>query len=236
MNHSERSHDHLLFQFGKRGFDVVVAAVGLLLTLPLSVGVALAIVIDDGRPILHRGWRVGRDGRIFKIYKFRSMVAQLRQTGGVITTAGDRRVTPVGRFIRRTKLDELPQLFNVLRGDMSLVGPRPEHPNYVRLYTLEQRRVLSVRPGITGAASVRYPNEEQLLRGDDPEALYRTVVMPEKLRIELEYLERRSFWGDLRLIAATALAVPRRATPVELAVNGHAVSHPASARTAPRSR
>src|SRR5262249_55808508 len=155
---------------------------------------------ETGRPVLYRGWRVGRDGDFFRIYKFRSMVVRADRSGGVITTAGDSRVTRVGRILRRTKLDELPQLLNVLRGQMGVVGPRPEHPNYVRLYTPEQRRVLEVRPGITGAASVRYRNEEQMLCGEDPEALYRTVVMPEKLRLELESLDRRSLWTDLGLI------------------------------------
>src|SRR5207249_3966567 len=120
----------------------------------------------------------------------------------------------VGRLLRRTKLDEVPQLLNVLVGDMSLVGPRPEHPNYVRLYDDEQRRVLAVRPGITGVASVRYRNEEELLRGDDPEALYRTVIMPDKLRLELDYLHSRDFWTDLGLVLATIRVLP--AEPVAI--------------------
>jgi len=208
MNNSDtRSTHQLTLSIGKRGFDVAIAAAGLLLTLPLTLAVALAIVLESGRPVLYRGLRVGRDGRGFRICKFRSMVVTADRTGGAITTAGDSRVTRVGRLLRRTKLDELPQLLNVVAGDMSLVGPRPEHPDYVRMYTSDQRRVLSVRPGITGAASVRYRNEEQLLRGDDPEALYRTVIMPEKLRLELEYLDHRSFRTDLGLIAETLVAV-----------------------------
>jgi lipopolysaccharide/colanic/teichoic acid biosynthesis glycosyltransferase len=208
MIHSEaRSTQQQALSNGKRIFDVAVAAAGLLLTLPLFLVLALAIVLESGRPVLYRGRRVGRDGRPFRICKFRSMVVAADRVGGAITTAGDSRVTRVGRFLRRTKLDELPQLLNVLSGDMSLVGPRPEHPDYVRLYSPDQRRVLTVRPGITGAASVRYRNEEQLLRGEDPEALYRSVIMPEKLRLELDYLDHRSFRADLGLMLATLASV-----------------------------
>jgi lipopolysaccharide/colanic/teichoic acid biosynthesis glycosyltransferase len=195
--------------FFKRALDVVVSLVALVVTFPLTAAVGLAVACESGRPVLYRGWRVGRDGRIFKIIKFRTMVRDAGGLGGVITVAGDPRVTRVGRLLRRTKLDELPQLLNVLRGEMSLVGPRPEHPNYVRMYTEQQRRVLSVRPGITGIASVRYRDEEALLRGENAEAAYRSVIMPDKLRLELDYLERRDFWSDMRLIAATLAVLPR---------------------------
>jgi len=135
--------------------------------------------------------------------------------GGTLTVANDPRITRVGRFLRRTKLDEFPQLLNVLYGDMSLVGPRPEHPNYVRTYTEEQRRVLSVRPGITGIASVRYRNESDLLCGEDAEAIYRSVIMPDKLRLELEYLEHRDFWSDASLILTTLAVLPGSASLVQ---------------------
>jgi lipopolysaccharide/colanic/teichoic acid biosynthesis glycosyltransferase len=195
--------------FVKRFLDIGMSALALILILPIMVLVALAVVADSGRPVLHRGWRVGRGGRIFRIVKFRTMfVAPAKRR--VITVADDPRVTRVGRLLRRTKLDELPQLVNVLRGDMSLVGPRPEHPNYVRLYSEGQRRILAVRPGITGAASVSYRDEETMLRGSDPEELYRTVIMPDKLRMELDYLDRRSLWTDLRLILATIALLGRR--------------------------
>ncbi len=198
----------------KRSFDVLVTIIGLALTLPVFLAVSIAILVDSGWPVFYRGWRVGRAGRIFRIYKFRTMVVAADGLGGAITTAGDARITRVGRFLRRTKLDEVPQLLNVLVGDMSLVGPRPEHPNYVRLYDDEQRRVLAVRPGITGVASVRYRNEEALLGGDDPEALYRTVIMPDKLRLELDYLRSRDFWTDLGLVLATIRVLP--AEPVAI--------------------
>ncbi|HYW26974.1 MAG TPA: sugar transferase [Terriglobales bacterium] len=233
---AERSQDHLALSIAKRAFDVAAAAAALLLTLPITLAVALAILLESGGPVLYRGWRVGRYGQIFRICKFRSMFTGADRAGGVITAAGDTRVTRVGRVLRRTKLDELPQFLNVLGGDMSLVGPRPEHPNYVRLYTPEQRRVLCVRPGITGAASVTYRNEEELLGGEDPEALYRTVIMPDKLRLELEYLDRRSFWTDLKIIAATLGALPARSRPAAIAVTSHGKSPNGSVHPARRSR
>jgi len=137
------------------------------------------------------------------------MVADADKRGPGITATGDSRVTPVGRFLRRTKIDELPQLINVLRGDMSLVGPRPEDPRYVARYTPEQRRVLAVRPGITSAASLTYRHEEQLLSGEDWETVYRTQVMPEKLAIDLAYLQRRTLWSDLVLVFRTVVAMMR---------------------------
>src|SRR5215470_3363553 len=173
--------------FCKRALDVVVSLVALVVTLPLMVAIGMAVACESGRPVFYRGWRVGRDGRVFKILKFRTMVRAAGGLGGVITVAGDSRITRTGRLLRRTKLDELPQFLNVLRGEMSIVGPRPEHPNYVRMYTEQQRRVLSVRPGITGIASVHYRNEEALLRGENAEAMYRSVIMPDKLRLELDY-------------------------------------------------
>jgi lipopolysaccharide/colanic/teichoic acid biosynthesis glycosyltransferase len=237
MTHSnERATPSHLRLLGQRTFDVAFASIALLLALPIGLLLAAAIVVESGRPIFYRGWRVGRDGEIFRIYKFRSMVVHADRSGAAITTAGDSRVTRVGRILRRAKLDELPQLLNVLRGDMGVVGPRPEHPNYVRLYTCEQRRVLGVRPGITGAASVRYRDEEQLLRGEDPEALYRTVIMPEKLRLELDYLEHRSFWSDMRLILETVSVLPPRRAQVAVTTVGDArLTHP-RAGSARRSR
>jgi lipopolysaccharide/colanic/teichoic acid biosynthesis glycosyltransferase len=239
MSHAEeRSMPHHSRLPGQRVFDVAIASIALLLTLPVAAILALAIVLETGRPVLYRGWRVGRNGDIFRIYKFRSMVVHADRSGRAITTAGDGRVTGVGRVMRRIKLDELPQLLNVLFGDMALVGPRPEHPNYVRLYTPEQRQVLGVRPGITGAASVRFRNEEELLRGADPEALYRTVVMPEKLRVELEYLERRSFWTDMGLLIATVAVLPNRPlrATTRPSAAGHVVVSHSSADSVRRSR
>ena len=201
--------------FWKRAFDIVISLIALVFSLPITLAVALAVVCETGRPVLYRGWRVGRDGRIFRIVKFRTMHVGSDGRGGTLTVANDPRITRVGRFLRRTKLDEFPQLLNVLYGDMSLVGPRPEHPNYVRTYTEEQRRVLSVRPGITGIASVRYRNESDLLCGEDAEAIYRSVIMPDKLRLELEYLEHRDFWSDASLILTTLAVLPGSASLVQ---------------------
>jgi lipopolysaccharide/colanic/teichoic acid biosynthesis glycosyltransferase len=190
-----------------RLLDLFASVTGLALLSPLLVLIAIAIKLDSPGSVFFRGQRVGRGGRLFKIYKFRSMVADAAQKGPGITTAGDPRITRVGEVLRRTKLDELPQLINVVRGEMSLVGPRPEDPRYVPLYTPEQRRVLSVRPGMTSPASLRFRHEEELLQGGDWERVYLSEVLPAKLQIELEYLERRSVWTDLRVIVQTVLAL-----------------------------
>ncbi len=190
-----------------RAIDILAAFIGLVVLSPLFSAIAIAIKLDSPGPVFYRAQRVGKDGRLFRLYKFRSMVADADRRGPGITATGDTRITPVGRFLRRTKLDELPQLINVLRGEMSLVGPRPEDPRYVALYTPEQRRVLAVRPGITSAASLVYRHEEQLLAGEDWETVYRTKVLPDKLAIDLAYLERRTLASDLKLILRTIAAV-----------------------------
>ena len=191
---------------GKRMFDIAGATLGLALAGPLLLILAVAIKIESRGPVFFRGVRVGLHGHRFRIFKFRSMVADAEQSGPGITAAGDSRVTRHGRLLRRFKLDELPQLLNVLKGEMSLVGPRPEDPRYVAHYTPEQRRVLSVRPGITGAASVRYRHEEALLNHPDWEAVYLTVIMPDKLKIDLAYIDHWSFWSDLKLLVQTGAA------------------------------
>lgn len=191
----------------RRLLDMVAAVAGLVLLGPLFLAIAAAIKLDSPGPVFYRARRVGRHGQEFRLYKFRSMVADADRRGPGITAAGDRRITRVGRFLRRTKLDELPQLINVLKGEMSLVGPRPEDPRYVALYTPEQRRVLEARPGITSAASLAFRHEEQLLSGPDWEQVYRTQVMPAKLALDLDYLDRRTLASDLALIWRTILAM-----------------------------
>ena len=151
--------------------------------------------------------RVGKDARPFRIYKFRTMVVDAAWRGPGITTDADSRITRSGRLLRKTKLDELPQLINVVKGEMSLVGPRPEDPAYVALYTPEQRKVLSVCPGITSPASLHYRHEESLLTGADWETLYCTQVLPDKLAIDLAYLERRTLTSDLKILLQTVAAV-----------------------------
>jgi lipopolysaccharide/colanic/teichoic acid biosynthesis glycosyltransferase len=185
-----------------RLFDVTCAAAGLLLLMPALAALALAILWDDGTPVFFSQTRVGRRGRPFRIWKFRTMHAGSR--GSVITAAGDRRVTRVGVVLRRLKLDELPQLFNVLKGDMSLVGPRPEVPEYVQLEEPVWQAVLQVRPGVTDLATLLYRDEEKLLGASgDPNALYEETVLPAKLRLNLSYLGSRSFRRDLKLILLT---------------------------------
>jgi lipopolysaccharide/colanic/teichoic acid biosynthesis glycosyltransferase len=193
----------------KRCFDITVATIALIALAPLMGIIACAIWLSDpAGPIIYRGLRVGRGGRIFHMFKFRSM----RSGTGIkreITVSGDVRVTPVGRLLRASKLDELPQLINVLRGDMSLVGPRPESPRYIAYYTAEQRAVLAVRPGITGLSQIFFRREEQLLSGPNSEHYYITVVMPAKLAIDLAYIRNWSFWRDLVIIAGTLMALVR---------------------------
>ncbi len=193
----------------KRAFDVLVSLAALILLSPLLIGVALAIKLGSPGPIFYRAVRVGKAGVPFKLYKFRSMVVNADRLGAGITTANDTRITGIGRILRRTKLDELPQLINVLRGEMSLVGPRPEDPRYVALYTPEQRRVLAVRPGITSMASVRYRHEETLLSGADWEQVYIQQIMPDKLAIDLAYVERATLLSDLGVLWQTVRAVFR---------------------------
>jgi lipopolysaccharide/colanic/teichoic acid biosynthesis glycosyltransferase len=195
----------------KRAFDIAVVLAGAVLTLPISAVVFAAILLVDGRPILFRQRRVGRFGVEFQILKFRTMVVDAPSLGPSVTAEGDPRITAVGRSLRRWKLDELPQLWNVLRGDMSLVGPRPEVPEFVALYPADLRdEVLSVRPGITDDTSIKYRHESMLLRGaSDPRAAYLEQVMPTKLRSYIDYVRHRSFWGDLRILVATAREVLR---------------------------
>ncbi len=194
----------------KRALDFSAALLGLVLASPLLLGAALAIKLDSPGPALYHGPRVGRNGKTFQIHKLRTMVVQSDVAGPAVTAADDVRVTRVGRALRRTKLDELPQLFNVLTGEMSLVGPRPEHPRYVSHYSEEQRRLLDLRPGMTGPATLEFIDEEELLRGGSAESTYITEVMPKKLDLELQYQKRASLARDLWLLVRTALTVARR--------------------------
>jgi lipopolysaccharide/colanic/teichoic acid biosynthesis glycosyltransferase len=193
----------------KRLFDLVLASLALLALSPILVALALAVKLTSRGPAIYRGDRIGLHGRPFHLLKFRSMYVDDNR-GAAITRAGDPRVTPVGRILRKYKLDELPQLLNVIRGEMSLVGPRPESPRYTALYDAAQQRILDVRPGITSAASVQYRDEESVLTGEEWERTYIERVMPDKLRIDLAYLERRTLLTDLGLILKTIAAIVRR--------------------------
>ncbi len=191
----------------KRAFDLIVAALGLTVTSPVIAAAAIAVKLEGPGPAFYSGRRVGKDGREFQIHKLRTM----RQgRGPAVTAADDPRITGVGRFLRRTKIDELPQLLNVAKGEMSLVGPRPEDPRYVERYTAEQRRLLRVRPGITGPAALAFIDEETQLSGGATEDRYVTDVMPKKLALELAYLDRATFGADLGILVRTAGAILRR--------------------------
>ncbi len=192
----------------KRVLDVSLAGLALLLLWPCFALVALAIKLDSPGPVFFRQQRVGQGGRLFRIHKFRTMRVH-DGAGPQVTVAGDARITHVGRLLRRTKLDELPQLIDVLRGDMSLVGPRPEVPRYMALYADDVRaRILSVRPGITDRAAIEFRDEERLLAAAaDPEATYVAAIMPVKQRHYLDYVAHHSVGGDLRILWDTFKAL-----------------------------
>lgn len=192
----------------KRILDVLLSAIGLLLLWPLLVIVALGIKLDSPGPIFYRGLRAGRRGKPFRIFKFRTMMTGAEDIGGSSTAEGDSRVTRSGRFLRRYKIDELPQLLNVLNGTMSLVGPRPQVLWAVALYSKDEKRLLSLRPGITDYASLTFCNEDEILRDSaDPDATYLDKIHPEKMRLSMEYLANRSLWTDCKILVRT-LAVP----------------------------
>ena len=193
----------------KRAFDLLASASGLVMLAPLLLLIAVAVKLDSRGPVLFRQERVGRNGRIFRIRKFRTMVRDAPRLGGAITVGRDPRITRVGHVLRRYKLDELPQLIDVLLGDMSLVGPRPEVPKYVALYPPGIReRVLSVRPGLTDNASLAYIDENAQLAGAaDPEREYVEKILPEKLRLYVEYVDNRSLALDLSIIGRTAARI-----------------------------
>lgn len=188
----------------KRVFDIVVSTVALLVLSPLLVLLGLAVAMSSPGGAFFRQVRVGRAGKEFYLLKFRSMRPGSEAQGQITVGGRDPRITSIGVFLRKSKLDELPQLINVLLGDMSLVGPRPEVPKYVALYTPEQRKVLMVRPGITSAASIAYMDENELLGNSaDPERTYVEVVMPAKLALDLKYVKDRGFFQDLSIILRT---------------------------------
>ena len=191
-------------QIVKRIFDFLVSLIGIIILSPIFVIVSIAIKLDSRGEVLFLQKRVGRYGKEFNIYKFRTMVTNAEKIGKQITVGKDSRITRVGAFLRKFKIDELPQLFNVLKGDMSLVGPRPEVPKYVALYNEEQRHVLDVRPGITDMASLRYKDENDILgKVDNPEEYYINIIMRDKLNLNLEYIEKSNLFFDIYLIIKT---------------------------------
>jgi lipopolysaccharide/colanic/teichoic acid biosynthesis glycosyltransferase len=202
----------------KRLFDFTASLFGLVVTAPVLILMALWVKLDSSGPVFYRAERAGRGGVPFRIFKFRSMVANADQIGGPTTSGSDARVTRSGRFIRKLKLDELSQLINVLVGDMSLVGPRPEIVSKVRKYSEEERKTLELRPGITDWASIWNSDEGGVLEdAADPDAVYEEVIRPTKLKLQLYYYETRSFLGDIKIILSTLLRIVRKDwTPREL--------------------
>ena len=194
----------------KRLFDIFASGVGLVVLSPLFLIVAVWIKLDSTGPVFYRQVRVGKGNQDFKIFKFRTMRIG-SDRGSLITVGGrDPRITTSGYFLRKTKIDELPQLINVLIGDMSLVGPRPEVRHYVNYWTPEQMRVLDVMPGITDPAIIRYCNENELLeKADDPESFYINVIMQDNIGLYLDYVDNNGFWRDLQLIFSTVFAIFR---------------------------
>jgi lipopolysaccharide/colanic/teichoic acid biosynthesis glycosyltransferase len=194
----------------KRLFDIVFSLVMLVLFLPLFLLLACWVSLDSRGGVFFGQDRVGLGGTHFKLWKFRTMKPQSEKSGQLTVGSTDSRITGAGYFLRKFKVDELPQLWNVLRGEMSVVGPRPEVPRYVAHYTKEQREVLNVRPGITDYASLQYFDESDLLaKSDNPEETYIREILPTKLRLNLSYIQSRSFWGDLRIIALTGFRIFR---------------------------
>jgi lipopolysaccharide/colanic/teichoic acid biosynthesis glycosyltransferase len=207
------------YAFTKRAFDLVCASFGIVVTSPLLIAVAVAIKWTSPGPLFYRGVRVGRHGKAFKIFKFRTMVVDAERLGGASTSNADARITAVGRFLRSCKLDELPQLLNVLSGDMSLVGPRPEVQKYVDMYSERERPILQLRPGITDWASIWNADEGAVLaQAADPDRAYEELIRPTKLTLQLKYAHECSLSVDLKILVATALRLGWRDwMPSELA-------------------
>ena len=190
-------------RMAKRIFDVLCALLGVIFLSPIFILIAFLIKLDSRGPVFYRGIRTGIDGLFFRIFKFRTMVPDAERQGGFSTAKDDQRVTRVGKFLRRRKLDELPQLINVLNGAMSIVGPRPEVPAYTRLYRGEEELILKVRPGITDFSSIEFIQLGELLGNDDPDQVYEQKVRPIKNALRVKYVKERNFWLDLSIIFKT---------------------------------
>jgi lipopolysaccharide/colanic/teichoic acid biosynthesis glycosyltransferase len=197
----------------KRSFDFILAILGLVMLAPAFALVAFLIGIMQGRPIIYSQERVGQFGKPFKIHKFRTMVPDADRLGLLITADGDPRITELGRFLRKTKVDELPQLWNVMMGEMSFVGPRPEVAEYVSAYTDDQRLVLNAKPGITDPATIKFIDEEKILAvADDPDKVYREQIMPKKISHNAEYARQANLFTDCTVIIKTLVSIIQRKT------------------------
>ena len=194
----------------KRLFDLICSIIGIIILLPFFVLFTILIVIDSGFPIFYVQKRVGKDSQYFSLLKFRTMYINSDKKGLLTIGKKDSRITRIGYFLRKYKIDELPQLFNVLIGDMSLVGPRPEVKKYVEMYNEDQKKVLSIKPGITDYASIEYSNENTMLSiSANPEQLYINEVMPAKLKLNLKYIEEQGLFTDLKIIFKTLEKIVR---------------------------
>ncbi|PCJ81375.1 MAG: glycosyl transferase [Flavobacteriales bacterium] len=188
----------------KRFFDIICSFFGLIFLSPLFLLISILIRFDSKGTVFYKQLRVGKNGKDFQLYKFRTMVEDADKKGDITTSDKDSRITHIGRFLRKHKFDEFPQLLNVLKGEMSLVGPRPELRKYVEMYREEQKNVLSVLPGITDYASLKFSNENELLgKAENPQEYYIRQIMPVKLKLNLKYIEDRGFFTDLKIIFAT---------------------------------
>jgi lipopolysaccharide/colanic/teichoic acid biosynthesis glycosyltransferase len=195
-------------------FDICCGLIALIVLAPLLGIIALLILLDSGSPVLYCGIRTGHYGKPFKMYKFRTMVVNAERLGGPSTGKNDPRLTRIGRYLRKCKLDELPQLVNVLNGEMSIVGPRPEVPQYTSLYTGEEQLILTVRPGITDYSSLKYIDLAEVLGSESVDTFYEERVRPEKNKLRIKYVRERTFWGDLKIILLTLYRIlGRRSNP-----------------------
>jgi lipopolysaccharide/colanic/teichoic acid biosynthesis glycosyltransferase len=188
-------------KYGKRIFDVATSIIGLIVLLPLFIIIAILIKLNDKGPIFYKQKRIGQNFKPFELLKFRTMVVNADKIGPAVTKDGDPRITKIGKFLRKTKLDELPQLWNVIRGDMSIVGPRPEVEKYIQYYEDDYKEILKVRPGITDYATIKFRNEEEILsKYDNTESAYIKYVLPEKIKLYKTYIKEISFLTDLKII------------------------------------
>jgi len=201
----------------RRFTDLCAAIVVLVLLSPLFALISLIVVLDSRGNAFYGGWRVGQGGRRFRMWKFRTMVTNADRIGAAITTPNDSRITRVGGFLRKSKLDELPQFFNLLAGDLTLVGPRPEDPGITEQYTVEQRAIFRVKPGITGPTQLRYTviESQMIPDGEDAQQYYIDHILDQKLRLDLEYLKRRTFFSDLHVISQTVLLMAHAVAQTE---------------------
>lgn len=195
----------------KRAFDITVCLIALPFLLPLLAVTALAVVEDSGKPVFYRGIRAGLNGKPFRILKFRTMVKNAEKIGGSTTALNDPRITRVGRFLRKYKLDELPQVFNVLLGEMSIVGPRPELLQYANRYSGEERRILEVRPGMTDFSSIQFSSLDELVGSKNADTVFEETILDKKNQLRLKYVKEQSLKLDLKLIFFTMLTIADKA-------------------------